>query len=75
MMRSWVACFTTASQLRQLWPAGGEIASTFEGLETVRLGGASVIEEIMVGEDRLVHFSGVALGQACTIVLRGASTL
>lgn len=41
----------------------------------MRLGGAKVIEEIMVGEDRLVHFSGVALGQACTIVLRGASTL
>ena len=39
----------------------------------MRLGGAHVIEEIMVGEDRLIHFSGVALGQACTIVLRGAS--
>jgi T-complex protein 1 subunit beta len=28
----------------------------------------------MIGEDRLIHFSGVALGEACTIVLRGAST-
>ncbi len=27
----------------------------------------------MIGEDKLVHFSGVALGEACTIVLRGAS--
>ena len=27
----------------------------------------------MIGEDRLIHFSGVAMGQACTIVLRGAS--
>ncbi len=32
-----------------------------------------MIEEIMIGEDKLVHFSGVALGEACTIVLRGAS--
>ena len=29
----------------------------------------------MIGEDKLVHFSGVALGEACTIVLRGASAL
>lgn len=28
----------------------------------------------MIGEDRLIHFSGVALGEACTIVLRGASS-
>ena len=27
----------------------------------------------MIGEDRLIHFSGVQLGEACTIVLRGAS--
>jgi T-complex protein 1 subunit beta len=27
----------------------------------------------MIGEDRLIHFSGVELGEACTIVLRGAS--
>ncbi len=29
----------------------------------------------MIGEDRLIHFSGVQLGEACTIVLRGASAL
>jgi hypothetical protein len=29
----------------------------------------------MIGEDRLIHFSGVELGQACTIVLRGARWL
>ena len=28
----------------------------------------------MIGDDKLVHFSGVACGEACTIVLRGAST-
>ena len=27
----------------------------------------------MIGEDKLIHFSGVALGEACTIVLRGAT--
>lgn len=51
---------------------GGEITSTFNNPETVKLGRCKLIEEIMIGEDRLIHFSGVDLGQACTIVLRGA---
>ena len=55
--------------------AGGDIASTFDTPEAVKLGRCKVIEEIMIGEDKLVHFSGVALGEACTIVLRGASAL
>jgi T-complex protein 1 subunit beta len=53
---------------------GGEIVSTFDDPENVKLGSCKLIEEIMIGEDRLIHFSGVALGEACTIVLRGAST-
>lgn len=53
---------------------GGEIASTFDNPESVRLGHCKLIEEIMIGEDKLIHFSGVELGQACTIVLRGASS-
>eukprot|EP00246_Nothoceros_aenigmaticus_P017770 TRINITY_DN8909_c0_g1_i1.p1 TRINITY_DN8909_c0_g1~~TRINITY_DN8909_c0_g1_i1.p1 ORF type:complete len:530 (-),score=140.30 TRINITY_DN8909_c0_g1_i1:172-1761(-) len=53
---------------------GGEITSTFDNPESVRLGHCKLIEEIMIGEDRLIHFSGVELGQACTIVLRGASS-
>ncbi|VVA25755.1 PREDICTED: T-complex 1 [Prunus dulcis] len=52
---------------------GGEIASTFDNPESVKLGHCNLIEEIMIGEDKLIHFSGVELGQACTIVLRGAS--
>ncbi|KAM3374216.1 hypothetical protein P3S68_012930 [Capsicum galapagoense] len=52
---------------------GGEIASTFDNPESVKLGHCKLIEEIMIGEDKLIHFSGVELGQACTIVLRGAS--
>jgi len=27
----------------------------------------------MIGEDKLLRFSGVPLGEACTIVLRGAT--
>ncbi len=52
---------------------GGEIASTFDHPEQVKLGHCKLIEEIMIGEDRLIHFSGVAKAEACTIVLRGAS--
>ena len=39
----------------------------------VRLGHCDLIEEVMVGEDKLLKFSGVPLGEACTIVLRGAT--
>lgn len=52
---------------------GGEIASTFDHPETVKLGRCDLIEEIIIGEDTLIKFSGVAAGQACTIVLRGAT--
>jgi len=53
---------------------GGEICSTFDNPESVKLGECELIEEIMIGEDKLIKFSGVAKGEACTIVLRGAST-
>lgn len=53
---------------------GAEIASTFENPSSIRLGACKLIEEIMIGEDKLIHFSGVALGEACTIVLRGANS-
>ena len=53
---------------------GGDILSTFDTPESAKLGECDLIEEIMIGEDRLIKFSGVAKGEACTIVLRGAST-
>lgn len=53
---------------------GGEITSTFDDPAGVKLGHCKLIEEIMIGEDKLIHFSGVAMGEACTIVLRGASS-
>ncbi|KAL9030334.1 MAG: hypothetical protein Q9196_001529 [Gyalolechia fulgens] len=52
---------------------GGEIASTFEHPEMVKLGYCDLIEEVIIGEDTLIKFSGVAAGRACTIVLRGAT--
>ncbi|CCO26544.1 T-complex protein 1 subunit beta Short=TCP-1-beta [Rhizoctonia solani AG-1 IB] len=53
---------------------GGEIASTFDRPELVKLGKCDVIEEIMIGEDKLIKFSGVAAGEACTVVLRGSTS-
>jgi T-complex protein 1 subunit beta len=53
--------------------SGAEIASTFEHPELVKVGTCDVIEEIMIGEDKMIKFSGVAAGEACTIVLRGST--
>ncbi|KAJ3218969.1 T-complex protein 1 subunit beta [Dinochytrium kinnereticum] len=53
---------------------GGEIASTFDHPDLVKLGRCDLIEEIIIGEDRLIKFSGVAAGEACTVVLRGATS-
>ncbi|KIJ29706.1 hypothetical protein M422DRAFT_214881, partial [Sphaerobolus stellatus SS14] len=52
---------------------GGEIASTFDRPDLVKLGHCDLIEEIIIGEDKLIKFSGVAAGQACTVVLRGST--
>jgi len=52
---------------------GGEIASSFLEPEGIRLGHADLVEEIIIGEDRLIRFSGVPNSEACTIVLRGAT--
>jgi T-complex protein 1 subunit beta len=52
---------------------GAEIASTFDHPESVMLGRCDVVEEVMIGEDTLIRFSGVAAGKACTVVLRGAT--
>jgi len=52
---------------------GGEITSTFDHPEIVKLGRCDVIEEIMIGEDKMVRFGGVSAGEACTVVLRGAN--
>lgn len=71
---SRVALATELFHCQIFWSAaGGEIASTFDKPEAVKLGSCKLIEEIMIGEDKLIHFSGVEMGEACTIILRGAS--
>merc|ERR1712126_149036 len=52
---------------------GGEIVSTFYNPESVKIGSCKLIEEVMIGEDKLIHFSGVQMGEACSVVLRGAT--
>jgi T-complex protein 1 subunit beta len=51
---------------------GAEIASTFDTPEATTLGECECVEEILIGEDKMIRFSGVKSGTACTIVLRGA---
>ncbi|SCV05480.1 LANO_0H08416g1_1 [Lachancea nothofagi CBS 11611] len=52
---------------------GGEVVSTFDNPEKCKLGECDVIEEIMIGEQIFTKFSGCKAGEACTIVLRGAT--
>ena len=51
---------------------GADIVSTFDTPESNRLGTCKLVEEIMIGEDKFVKFSGCAANEACTIVLRGS---
>jgi len=53
---------------------GGEIVSTFDTPGGVKIGHCDLIHEIHIGEDKLIKFSGVAVGEACTIVIRGATS-
>lgn len=66
---------------------GGEIVSSFsdaedggKGIAGVKLGLCDLIEEVIIGEDKLVRFSGFpsiaessTAPRACTIVLRGST--
>ena len=53
---------------------GAEILSTFDNPETAKLGSCGRIEEIMIGEDKVIRFSGTAAGEACSIVLRASGS-
>ena len=53
---------------------GCEIASTFDSPELVKIGQCKLIEEVLIGEDKVIRFSGCAAGEACTFVLRGATS-
>lgn len=54
---------------------GAEILSTFDAPDRKDevLGYCDLIEEIMIGEDKVIRFSGCKKDEACTVVLRGAS--
>lgn len=52
---------------------GAEIVSTFDAEQNMRLGECECIEEVLLGEDKVIRFSGCKTSEACTIVLRGAS--
>lgn len=54
---------------------GAEIVSTFDQPDKVTIGSCKLIEEVMIGEDKLIKFSGVKQGEACTVVLRGATKM
>ena len=51
---------------------GSDILSTFDTPEDVVLGTCDLIEEMMIGEDKVIKFSGCNRNEACTIVLRGS---
>jgi T-complex protein 1 subunit beta len=56
------------------WPVcTAEIVSTFDHPELTRLGKCDLIEEVLIGEDSLIRFSGVGAGEACTIVVRAGA--
>lgn len=50
---------------------GAEIASTFD--QPCKLGYCDFIEEVVIGEDKVLRFGGCAGGEACSVILRGAS--
>lgn len=53
---------------------GSDILSTFDDAENAVLGTCDSIEEIMLGEDKVIKFSGCKRNEACTIVLRGSGS-
>ena len=53
---------------------GADIISTFDNPEKAKLGSCGLIEEIMIGEDKVIKFSSTAAGEACSIVLRGSGS-
>jgi T-complex protein 1 subunit beta len=51
---------------------GAEILSTFDDVSEGVLGHCASIEEIMIGEDKVIKFGGCQKNEACTIILRGS---
>ncbi|OAF71008.1 TCP-1-beta [Intoshia linei] len=53
---------------------GAEIKSTFDEVNPEMLGYCDKIHEVQIGEETMIKFSGVKVGEACVIVLRGATS-
>jgi T-complex protein 1 subunit beta len=51
---------------------GAEILSTFDDPSSEVLGSCESISEIMIGEDKMIKFSGCQRNEACSIILRGS---
>merc|ERR1711935_1043471 len=51
---------------------GAEILSTFDDSSADVLGSCAKIEEVMIGEDKVIKFTGCQRNEACSIVLRGS---
>jgi len=51
---------------------GAEILSTFDDPKEEVLGSCASIEEVMIGEDKVIKFSGCQRNEACSIVVRGS---
>lgn len=51
---------------------GSDILSTFDTPEQATLGSCEKVEEIMIGEDKVIRFIGCSKREACSIVLRGS---
>lgn len=54
---------------------GAEIASTFDNPDQVQLGHADLVEEVIIGEDTLLRFSGVAKGEGAYWLIQVFSEL
>ena len=53
---------------------GADILSTFENPDSAKLGSCGTVEELIIGEDKVIYFRNCQEGRASTVVLRGAST-
>lgn len=51
---------------------GAEILSTFDDPSEEVLGSCASIEEVMIGEDTVIKFTGCQRNEACSIILRGS---
>lgn len=55
-----VIVYINFQQLFKTFILGGEICSTFDAPDLIKLGHCDLIEEIMIGEDKLIKFSGMS---------------